>query len=370
MIFISLLYIILIIWLIIGFDKCDFFYDKPSINKKTYFSIVIPFRNESVNLINLIESLNKLNYNNFELVFIDDASADNSVSIIKQNISKTIDYSILSNIILSKSPKKDAIKLAISKAKYNWIVTTDADCVLPVNWLQAYDAFLVKNDAVFIAAPVDYSTNHSFIQDFQKLDFLSLLGTTIGSFGWNKPFMCNGANLCYAKDAFYAVGGFEDNNHISSGDDVFLMEKMVQHYPNQVFFLKSRNAIVKTKPMNTYSALVNQRIRWASKTGKVSSWFVKLVGVVILLANFIFSVGLLVCCFLYFNHLMFVLVFIIFSLLKLVVDYVLIKKTFLFYNQTFSIIRYLSIAFLHPFFIVGIAILSVFKKFSWKDRVN
>ena len=44
------------------------------------------------------------------------------------------DICVLSNIQeLSNSPKKDAISTALKDAKNNWIITTDADCLLPEN---------------------------------------------------------------------------------------------------------------------------------------------------------------------------------------------------------------------------------------------
>ena len=42
----------------------------------------------------------------------------------------------------SGSPKKDAIQLAIQQARSPWILTTDADCILPSNWFKTYDAFI------------------------------------------------------------------------------------------------------------------------------------------------------------------------------------------------------------------------------------
>lgn len=54
---------------------------------------------------------------------------------------------------------------------------------------------------------------------------MSLMGSTIGSFGIKHPFLCNGANLCYHKKAFFEVEGFKDNDTIASGDDIFFNAK-------------------------------------------------------------------------------------------------------------------------------------------------
>ncbi|HFS67810.1 MAG TPA: glycosyltransferase, partial [Flavobacteriia bacterium] len=201
LIIISLAYFSLIFWLIIGFYKIKEFEIKESLSN-IKFSIIIPFRNEEDNLIKLINSLNIIDYpkSTYEILFVDDESTDNSVYLIKKQLSKEIDYKIIKNIRHSNSPKKDAIETAIEKAKYSWIITTDADCEVSKNWLQILQAKINDSNAVFIAMPVNYKANNSFLEQFQKIDFSSLIGSTIGSFGQNKPIMCNGANLCYNKD--------------------------------------------------------------------------------------------------------------------------------------------------------------------------
>jgi hypothetical protein len=49
----------------------------------------------------------------------------------------------------------------------------------------------------------------------------SLQGTTIGSFGIGKGFICNGANNL--KSLFEKLNGFEGNDSIANGDDVFFI---------------------------------------------------------------------------------------------------------------------------------------------------
>lgn len=80
--------------------------------------------------------------------------------------------------------------------------------------------------------------------------------------------MCNGANMAYEKNAFYEVDGFKGIDNIASGDDMLLMHKIYERYPERILFLKSTDAIVQTAPVKTISAFFNQRIRWASKADK------------------------------------------------------------------------------------------------------
>lgn len=362
-------YAVLIVAFIIGFDKIKLSKNDSKITVNS-FSIIIPFRNEFNNLPELLSSINKLDYpiELFEIIFVDDDSSDTSVEIIKKIVSKSnIDIKIISNKRNSNSPKKDAIETAILQSKFDWIVTTDADCIIPEKWLETFDNYIQINNPKMICAPVTYKVNKTVLNNFQLLDFISLIGSTIGSFGVNKPFLCNGANLCYSKKAFNNVGGYKGNNNISSGDDVFLLEKMITKFPNQVHFLKSKNAIVITKPQSTFKELVSQRIRWASKGKFYKNWFGKYVGISIFLTNFTLIL-LLPLSLLNLFHWKGILLFFV---IKFFVDFVIIIKTLIFVNQSKNIIYYPIIAFFYPFFIIFVGFLAILNKpFEWKNRIS
>ena len=287
-IIISILYFSIIISFIIGFDKVETINNRLTVPKNS-FSIVVPFRNEAKNLTDLLNSISALNYpvNMFEILLINDASKDDSCTIIenfKQQF-PSIAILLLNNKRISGSPKKDAINTAISTAKFEWIVTTDADCIVSKNWLYLFNQFIEDKKPVFISAPVKFKEENSLLYQFQNLNFLSLIGSTIGSFGIKKPILCNGANLCYNKAIFEKLNGFEGNSSIASGDDIFLLEKMIENFPEETHYLKSQDAIVETKSEKTIEFFLNQQIRWASKSANYKNIFTKFVGIVIFTMN-------------------------------------------------------------------------------------
>ncbi|RUA12664.1 MAG: glycosyltransferase, partial [Flavobacteriia bacterium] len=268
------------------------------------------------------------------------------------------------NIRKSTSPKKDAIETAIKKAKYDYIITTDADCILPEQWLLNYNAFIAAEQPEMIVAPVAYKTNRSFLQQFQSLDFLSLQGSTIGAFGIKKPFMCNGANLCYRKRAFLGVDGYAGNKSIAGGDDIFLMEKMLKTYPGKVKYLKSKEAIVFTRPQPDFKSLKDQRIRWAAKTGSYTNTFGKIVGMIVFITNFYLILLFILAAFQQVSWQHFGVAF----LIKYNVDFVLLFRSANFFGQQETLSKYLICSVLYPPFVVYIAVLSFFKTFNWKGR--
>lgn len=363
---IILLYLFIIGAFIFGFDKVPVF-KLEDIPSKTSFSIVIPFRNESKNLPGLLKSIKSLNYPNhlFEVIFIDDDSEDDSVKIIQKTLNKAqTNFSIISNQRKTNSPKKDAITIAIEKAKYNWIITTDADCQLPKFWLDSFDEFIQKHDVNSIAAPVTYTEKPSFLNRFQILDMLSLQSATIGGFGIKKPFLCNGANFAYKKSTFKDINGFEENTNIASGDDIFLLEKIAKKHPEQVAYLKCSQAIVKTESQLNWKHLISQRIRWAAKTSAYNNWFGKLTGLIVLLMNALIIISILMSCIGILNYRVSFYIFII----KFSIDFLLIYKSATFFNQKNVLISYIFGFILYPFFSVYVACISSFSGYKWKGR--
>ncbi|WP_395046292.1 glycosyltransferase [Flavobacterium sp.] len=356
---ITIWYLLNIIWIVYGFTKVKSF-ESENLQPKTKFSIIVPFRNEQENLPKLLSSIEKLNYPNdlFEVILVDDDSKEK----FKIQNSK-FKIQIIDNIRKTNSPKKDAINTAIAVAKNDWIITTDADCLVQENWLNTFDDFIHKNNPKMIAAGVFYKTNHSFLDAFQQLDFLSLQGTTIGSFGNKQAFMCNGANFCYQKTFFYELNGFDGNNKIASGDDVFLLQKAIEKDRNNIHFLKSESVIVQTKTEKTWKDLFHQRVRWASKTGNYNSFYSKQLGISLLVMNLLWILSF---CFLFLE--MMNLNFFIFLLLsKFLVDFILLYKTSSFFKTRLNYLLFGS--FLYPLFCVSVGIYSFFGSYSWKGRI-
>ncbi|AMC10803.1 hypothetical protein Lupro_05910 [Lutibacter profundi] len=368
LILITIIYLALITSFIIGFNKTETIYLK-NITPKNTFSIVIPFRNESHNLPKLLQSLSTINYPKslFEIILVNDHSTDNFKPIITDFEAKypTVNLKLINNFIKSNSPKKDAINTAIEQSDFEWIVTTDADCIVPTNWLLAFNQFILEKKPLFISAPVKFIEQHSFLFYFQNLNFISLVGSTIGGFGIQKPFMCNGANLCYRKAIFSKVNGFEGATKIASGDDVFLLEKIHQLFPHKALFLKSTDSIVQTSAENNLKSFFNQQIRWASKTTAYKYNFTKFIGITIFLLNFVL-VSLLITAVI--KPTLWKYLFLLFFI-KLCIDFILIYKTSLFLKTQKKIKYYLVISLLYPFFVVFIGITSFFKNYEWKGRV-
>ena len=243
--------------------------DRPA---TAFFSIIIPARNEEANISQCLHSILQQRYPAalYEVIVVNDHSTDQTeatVRLLQQqyphlkliNLEDRLDGKQLN------AYKKKAIELAVAESAGNWIITTDADCTVGNNWLLAFDQFIKQDQCVFVAAPVMFTNNDTFLSLFQLLDFISLQGITAAAVSAGYHTMCNGANLAYRKDVFMEVGQFSGIDHIASGDDMLLMHKIKAKYPAQIGYLHCRDSIVHTQPMYSWKEFINQRIRWASK---------------------------------------------------------------------------------------------------------
>lgn len=369
---ICIVYSVLILYFAKGFDLLK----SPATREEkaqTPFSILIPFRNEADRLPGLLQSLGEIAYpkDKMEIILINDQSDDGFEPIIKdfKTKHKDLPLKLIHSKPVSSAPKKEAIEQGIRIAAHPWIITTDADCLLPANWLNAFDICIRLEKPKMIAAPVTFLSGKGSLHQFQLLDFLSLQGATMGSFGMKgkwmiRPFLCNGANLCYEKKAFVEVNGYEGNLEIASGDDIFLLEKMYDSFPDQVRFLKSSEAIVQTAAAKNWKELLIQRIRWASKTSSYSNSFGKLVGMVVFATNMMLVILLILSILNLFSWVHLGLLFVI----KFNVDFLLLYKTAAFFYQKEALRSYFLSSILHPFFTVTVALLSFKKSYRWKGR--
>ena len=153
------------------------------------------------------------------------------------------------------------------------------------------------------------------------MELISLQATTIGSFGLNNAFMANGANFAYQKSFFKELNGFESDDKITSGDDVFLLQKAFAKYPQQVQYLKSEETIVTTSAETSWKSLFYQRVRWASKATFYQSEYGEMLAVFVFLGNLSIVVSIILAVF----NLMPIIVLAALIIIKYLVDLWLLK---------------------------------------------
>lgn len=368
----SIIYSVLLIIYVFWWSKLN---NKNFLNNyksNKYVTIVVPARNEEANIDACLSTLFAQNYpqNLYEVILVNDFSEDNTLDIANSFIIKGLKVIDLKNHFSSHESitahKKTALALAIAQSRGEVILTTDADCLLPPNWIKTMLAPFHKSEVVFVTGPVVFDPNITFLQKIVALDFCGMMVTTGASVISGLSNMSNGANLGYLKSAFETVNGFEGINHLASGDDLLLMEKMTKHYGmDKVAFVKSKEAVVSTLPPENLNAFINQRIRWASKSTAYSD--VKIKSILILVWLSVFCILLNGLLSIFYTSLINVLM--IQLLLKIIADFILLWTGTHFFKKNRLLWLFLPAQIFHILYIVSIGFLGNIKKYEWKGRV-
>jgi cellulose synthase/poly-beta-1,6-N-acetylglucosamine synthase-like glycosyltransferase len=342
-------------------------YNNVSKTNNDFISIIIPFRNESHNILKSLKSIEGLNYpkDKYEVIYINDSSDDDSFEkVSSENKSGNIRVISVPDDFSENAHKKRAVRFGIENSRGDIIFTTDADCIHQPEWIRNMLNCFDENTG-FISGPVEFYDGKNAWEGVQKLEFAGLVLAGAGLIGKNRPIICNAANIAYRKKAFEAVNGFNDNMSLSSGDDEFLMQKIWKETSYKVKFCMNREAVVKTDANKTFGQFYNQRKRWASK----GLFYTDKLLVFKLVLIFFFYAGLFIMPFLAaFVSKIYLLIFAVSIIIKFLLEYKILNtgSRLLFSNnilKNFYMAELLQV----PYIIIA-GISGLFGNFTWKER--
>ena len=322
-------------------------------------SIVIAARNESQSIGPLLENIKQQTHKNFKVIVIDDHSSDGTSEAVQNVASVDARFSIARN---SGEGKKAALTTGIKLSEGEIIVTTDADCSMGSNWLESMVAQFQQPETKFVFGGVSIE-GQTFFSTLQSHEFLSLIGTAAATVSLGFPSMCNGANLAFRKSVFFEVGGYENNFHIPSGDDEFLMHKIFRLYPDGVHFVSDRQAIVRTSAVGLRE-FIHQRIRWAGKwSHNLSMW-----NIVLAMFIFVFQISIIVLPIAALSGFIDPYLASVLLLSKAGIECLFLRKVARFSGVRWSWTAFLVLQIIYPLYAVFIAMISNLFSFDWKGR--
>ena len=266
---------------------------RPAHGSLPSITVVIPARNEEATIGPCVDSVLAVDYpaDRLEVIVVDDDSQDRTAEQVRQRMAAAVPalayaggglaeaddesegdgrlrlVQIPENRRRDRAHKKRAIEKAVAHARGDIILTTDADCVVPPGWARSMAAQFTGPEVAFVSGPVRFAvepTDGLFVR-LQALDFFGLMACGAGGIGIGRPNLANGANVGYRRETFEAMGGFSGIDHVTSGDDELLMQKVAYETPLDVRFCADPEAMVVTEPVRSFGTFVQQRKRWASK---------------------------------------------------------------------------------------------------------
>jgi cellulose synthase/poly-beta-1,6-N-acetylglucosamine synthase-like glycosyltransferase len=341
-------------------------------NRLPFVSILIPVRNEEEHIKACLEAAFKQQYpaHLFEVIVIDDYSTDNTLSVAREVNQRNLLVLDLQQYLGRPgeySPnKKKAISLGVKNARGPLILTTDGDCYMSEQWLRTMTDYYLGNSFKLVTGPVMIKPAKNPLAWFQQLDVINMAGITGATIRNGFPTMCNGANLMYSKKVFVEVEGFKGNHEVPTGDDIFLMHKIDEHYPDSIGYVKSFEACVFTKPENTFGGFIAQRVRWVSKSKRFSDWKTALI----LVFAWFFNLFIIVAALMSFQpEEQSWLPLAVAGGSKLLADLLFDLPLTYFFHKMILLLLLPVIEIFHVLYVVIIGALSLSGRYRWKDRL-
>jgi len=358
-----ILYTLLVGWLIIGWRKATQRI-APVNTTKPLVSVVVAVRNEEANILNILNDLAAQTYPDVEILVVDDHSHDSTTTVISNVSEKSPPLKEQLKLLncTIEFGKKAALTLGISAARGEIILTTDADCRLPANWIEATVEQFSDNVKMVVGGVRILSGN--FFSRLQQLEFASLIGSGAATLGWQMPTMANGANLAFHKQTFNEVKGYEGNEQIPSGDDEFLLRKFYQYFPNSVVFNTNPDSVPSTKALASVNGFFQQRLRWGGKWKLHKDNFSKVLAISIFACQLTFLLTSWLIIFQQIN----LAVGLSLLLIKVLIEVLFFRPVVRYLSIPFSWLAFIVLQFIYPYYVVSVALASNLMRYQWKAR--
>ena len=228
-------------------------------------SVVVAARNEEENIERCVKSIVEVDYpkDKLEIIVANDGSTDRTAEIV-QNLQKDSPNLKLLNIetsINNLKGKANALAQAIDKASGEFIFMTDADCMVPKNWIKGMLKYF--DDRTGVASGITIIEHGKIFYGMQSLDWAFLLGVAASVGKLFKPVACIGNNMAFRKKAYAEFGGYQ-NLKFSITEDFALFKAIVQNKKWNYAFPVDIETLVISKPVKTWKELYHQKKRWGT----------------------------------------------------------------------------------------------------------
>ncbi len=234
------------------------------LNSYPSISILVAARNEANNILDCLQSLNHLEYEDgkIEILIGNDQSTDYTQMLVDNFIKDKPKFKLI-NLNGSEFPqtkgKARVLAVLAEQAKGDYFLITDADIVVGPLWAKGMTSMMINTDSDMCGGTTNIHA-HSLFEKFQQVDWLYFMGIlhTFSSLG--KSLTVVGNNMGISKKAYLQTGGY-GKIPFSITEDYALFEA-VKKCGFKVSQKLNLETMVYSKPIDTIKSVLKQRKRW------------------------------------------------------------------------------------------------------------
>ena len=322
--------------------------------KCSELTVVVAFRNEYHNLSVLIKNIDRLKTLPSKFIFVNDHSHDDWSELFEKTNPDLIATHSLNEVGFGK---KSAIQEGVKRATTKYILCWDADIQFENNYFTDVQKL---EEADLIVLPVHFESKN-ILQSLGEIDFYLANFVNQASAYWQRPIMCNGANLLFTKSAYLETINLKSHAHILSGDDMFLLHYMIKQ-KKEVYCASNQFCAIRTQSPSSLPGYFSQRTRWFGKSLLIKDGLLNFWAII----QFIFTVS-------FFSFFIYWILedpktFGILFLIKCVVDLSFLSLYFFSIKKNILTFLIPFYGLLFPIYNLFILFSFYFKKQKWKGR--
>lgn len=223
-------------------------------NEYPLVSIIVPAYNEEVNAVSSLQNLLKCDYPNFNIIFVNDGSKDNTLVTVTEAYQSNTKVTVLDK---PNGGKASALNYGISYTKASYVVCIDADTKLKTDAVSKLMQHFNNDQVGAVAGNVKVGNENNIITRWQSIEYTTSQNIDRKAFGYfNGIAVVPGAIGAFSKKAIDEAGGFTSD---TLAEDADLTIRILRCG----YIIKNENsAIAMTEAPESLQQFMKQRFRW------------------------------------------------------------------------------------------------------------
>jgi cellulose synthase/poly-beta-1,6-N-acetylglucosamine synthase-like glycosyltransferase/peptidoglycan/xylan/chitin deacetylase (PgdA/CDA1 family)/spore germination protein YaaH len=223
-----------------------------------FVSVIVPAYNEERVIEATIRSLLNSDYDNFEIIVVDDGSHDRTSEVVREHFG---DEPLVRLFTEPNSGKAGALNFGLRYAKGEVVVALDADTQFPAETIRALARRFVDPQIGAVAGNAKVGNRINIVTRWQALEYITSQNMDRRAFAsLNCITVVPGAVGAWRRELVDRCGGFSSDTLAEDQDLTLRIRKLGYHIGYE------EGAVAWTEAPATLKMLARQRFRWAYGT--------------------------------------------------------------------------------------------------------